>query len=243
VGLGNVPNVDATIASNITQDTTHRFVTDTDKSNWNSSILTDTAIANTDVDWTIGTTFYKSVNADTTLTFSNTYAGKSITVVISNSSASYINISFPAGVISTGTGVNGYIEPGASRAFIFEKSNGGIYCLGPSFPFQVSLSTFSGSTVWPLVKSYFGSQNTTSPNPTTMTIPCIGSKNGDIITVAVANTGNQTLTVTFTASDATAVTFFAGNGSADGVINSNKTALFTLYRINNNIRIRKDVIV
>jgi hypothetical protein len=36
VGLGNVPNVDATVASNITQDANHRFVTDTEKTTWNS---------------------------------------------------------------------------------------------------------------------------------------------------------------------------------------------------------------
>lgn len=36
VGLGSVPNVDATNPSNITQDATHRFVTDTEKTTWNS---------------------------------------------------------------------------------------------------------------------------------------------------------------------------------------------------------------
>lgn len=36
VGLGNVPNVDATNPSNIIQDSTHRFVTDTEKTTWNS---------------------------------------------------------------------------------------------------------------------------------------------------------------------------------------------------------------
>jgi hypothetical protein len=35
VGLGSVPNVDATVAANITQDATHRFATDTEKSTWN----------------------------------------------------------------------------------------------------------------------------------------------------------------------------------------------------------------
>jgi hypothetical protein len=35
VGLGNVPNVDATNPSNITQDANHRFVTDTEKATWN----------------------------------------------------------------------------------------------------------------------------------------------------------------------------------------------------------------
>jgi hypothetical protein len=41
VGLSNVPNVDATIASNITQDASHRFVTDTEKSIWNSKAAGD----------------------------------------------------------------------------------------------------------------------------------------------------------------------------------------------------------
>jgi hypothetical protein len=36
VGLGNVPNVDTTNPANITQDTTHRFASDTEKTTWNS---------------------------------------------------------------------------------------------------------------------------------------------------------------------------------------------------------------
>lgn len=36
VGLGNVPNTDATNPANIAQDTTHRFATDTEKSTWNA---------------------------------------------------------------------------------------------------------------------------------------------------------------------------------------------------------------
>lgn len=35
VGLSNVPNTDTTNPSNITQDSTHRFVTDSEKSTWN----------------------------------------------------------------------------------------------------------------------------------------------------------------------------------------------------------------
>ena len=35
VGLGNVPNVDATNPANIVQDSTHRFVTDAEKTTWN----------------------------------------------------------------------------------------------------------------------------------------------------------------------------------------------------------------
>ena len=36
VGLGNVPNIDATIPSNITQNSSYRFVTDTEKDIWNA---------------------------------------------------------------------------------------------------------------------------------------------------------------------------------------------------------------
>lgn len=36
IGLSNVPNTDATNPANITQDSTHRFVTDTEKTYWNS---------------------------------------------------------------------------------------------------------------------------------------------------------------------------------------------------------------
>jgi hypothetical protein len=35
VGLGNVPNIDATNPSNIVEDSTHRFVTDSEKTTWN----------------------------------------------------------------------------------------------------------------------------------------------------------------------------------------------------------------
>ena len=38
IGLSNVPNVDATNPANIVQDSTHRFVTDTDKTNWDGKV-------------------------------------------------------------------------------------------------------------------------------------------------------------------------------------------------------------
>ena len=47
VGLGNVLNVDSTNPNNIVQDSTHRFVTDSDKINWNGKInATEKAVAN-----------------------------------------------------------------------------------------------------------------------------------------------------------------------------------------------------
>ena len=42
VGLNNVPNVDATVASNIVEDSTHRFVTDSEKTTWNAKLDTTT---------------------------------------------------------------------------------------------------------------------------------------------------------------------------------------------------------
>lgn len=41
VGLGSVPDVDATVASNINTDSTHRFITDTERSTWNSAASKD----------------------------------------------------------------------------------------------------------------------------------------------------------------------------------------------------------
>lgn len=38
VGLDNVPNIDATVAANISQDATHRFATDAEKATWNALI-------------------------------------------------------------------------------------------------------------------------------------------------------------------------------------------------------------
>ena len=47
VGLGNVLNIDTTNPININQDSTHRFVTDSDKTNWNGKInSTEKAVSN-----------------------------------------------------------------------------------------------------------------------------------------------------------------------------------------------------
>lgn len=46
VGLSNVPNIDATNPSNITQDSTHRFITDTERTSWNNAIIKKDTYAN-----------------------------------------------------------------------------------------------------------------------------------------------------------------------------------------------------
>lgn len=44
VGLANVPNVDATNPANITQNSSYRFVSDTEKSTWNAKVTANAAI-------------------------------------------------------------------------------------------------------------------------------------------------------------------------------------------------------
>lgn len=46
VGLANVPNLDTSNPANITQDGTHRFVTDTEKAAWNSKLDANGSAAN-----------------------------------------------------------------------------------------------------------------------------------------------------------------------------------------------------
>lgn len=59
VGLGNVPNVDATNPSNIIQDANHRFVTDTEKTTWNGKQdalgFTPENVSNKDTSTSLGT--------------------------------------------------------------------------------------------------------------------------------------------------------------------------------------------
>lgn len=46
VGLSNVPNADCTNPSNIIQDSTHRFITDVERTNWNNAIIYKNTYAN-----------------------------------------------------------------------------------------------------------------------------------------------------------------------------------------------------
>ena len=69
VGLGNVPNTDATNPANITQTASYRFVTDTEKSTWNGKQnalgFTPEDVANKSTTTTLGTsnTLYPTQNA------------------------------------------------------------------------------------------------------------------------------------------------------------------------------------
>ena len=58
-------------------------------------------IASLDVDWASGDNFYKSISASTTFTFSNVAEGKTITLVITNTSGISVDITFPSGIFKT----------------------------------------------------------------------------------------------------------------------------------------------
>jgi len=242
VGLGNVPNVDATVASNIVQDSTHRFVTDTEKTTWNSAIIpTDTSIASNDIDWTTGTTFYKTIAADTTLTFSNVTAGKYISVSITNSSPTLpYSVTFPNGILCEGASINGYIPPNSSRVFTFIKINTTIYCQTASNPREVSLATYSNNILWPFIKSYYGSTNGGS-----LTINCLGSANGDSVRVVIVNTSTTSnATINFTDSTATSVSYMFGSSNTMTFnATGTKKVMFTLYRTNGHISIRSETLI
>ena len=66
VGLGNVPNVDTTNPANITQSSSYRFVTDSEKSTWNSKAdsftgYTGSVTVVTGVDFVLMTTTTKTI--------------------------------------------------------------------------------------------------------------------------------------------------------------------------------------
>lgn len=68
VGLGNVQNLDQTNPANITQDATHRFATDTEKTTWNSKVDSNSAITGaTKTKITYDSKGLVTAGADTTL--------------------------------------------------------------------------------------------------------------------------------------------------------------------------------
>jgi hypothetical protein len=86
----------------------------------------DAAISSTDIDWTTGDTFYKLISSDTTFTFSNTQNGKTIAVILKNTGASDIVLTFPSGILKSGV-LNLIVASGKENVYTFIKSNSKIY--------------------------------------------------------------------------------------------------------------------
>jgi hypothetical protein len=87
----------------------------------------DTSIAALNIDWSLGTTFYKAVSAASVFTFSNIVAGKTITVAITNATASAYNITFPTTKQEPG-GLELSVLANTSNIYTFSSINGIIYC-------------------------------------------------------------------------------------------------------------------
>jgi hypothetical protein len=86
----------------------------------------DIEITGTDIDWSLGTTYYKTIAADTTFTFSNIVEGKTITVIIYSSSFDRL-ANFPTTRQGPG-GLDNYVYQGTSTIYTFTRSNGVTYC-------------------------------------------------------------------------------------------------------------------
>lgn len=87
----------------------------------------DTSISALDIDWSTGTTFYKAITATSTFTFSNVVAGKTITVALTNATASNYNVTFPTTKQEPG-GLETSVLANSATIFTFVSINGVIYC-------------------------------------------------------------------------------------------------------------------
>lgn len=86
----------------------------------------DIAIAALDINWGLGDTYYKSIAAATTFTFSNDVNGKSIVVAVTNTDTSDHAITLPAGV-KADLNYDGTVVNGTTSLFTFVKINGVVY--------------------------------------------------------------------------------------------------------------------
>lgn len=88
-------------------------------------IPTDVAISALDVDWSLGDTFYKNISISSTFTFSNLINGKTILVILKNTGASDITVTFPT-ALKSGVLYN-IISPNKENIYTCIRSNGKTY--------------------------------------------------------------------------------------------------------------------
>lgn len=90
------------------------------------SAYADITVPALNIDWSAGTTFYKSVSANSTFTFSNIVPGKTITLVVFNSAVSTIDLTFP----TLKTQVNAFetnVISNRANVYVFTSVNGAVY--------------------------------------------------------------------------------------------------------------------
>jgi hypothetical protein len=86
----------------------------------------DVVIPALNIDWSSGTTFYKSINANSTFTFSNVIAGKTITVVVFNSNGNAVDIVLPT-VRVQANAFDTSILSNRANVYVFTSINGAVY--------------------------------------------------------------------------------------------------------------------
>lgn len=89
------------------------------------SSYSEIAIPSLDIDWSAADTFYKLISTNTTFTFSNLAIGQK-TVILKNTGASNIQVTFPSGILSSGS-LNVIIQPNKENIYTFIRSNGKTY--------------------------------------------------------------------------------------------------------------------
>jgi hypothetical protein len=85
----------------------------------------DTEIIGTNIDWSTGDTFYKEISTSSFFTFSNEENGKTILVILKNTGASNITITFPS-ALKSGTLYN-IVSPLKENIYTFVRSNNKTY--------------------------------------------------------------------------------------------------------------------
>lgn len=77
------------------------------------------------VDWSQGYIFYKEISANSTFTFSNTLDGKTISLIIKNTSLSTCNITLPTVIKEATLGLS--VDAGNQNIYTFIKSGANVY--------------------------------------------------------------------------------------------------------------------
>jgi hypothetical protein len=91
------------------------------------SSYADINITALDIDWSLGTTYYKDISSNVNFTFSNIVEGKTITVVVTNTSGFGYVSTFPATKQAPG-GLDNNLYANSSTVYTFTRSNGVTYC-------------------------------------------------------------------------------------------------------------------
>jgi hypothetical protein len=90
-----------------------------------SSTPASVLVSALDIDWSLGSVFYKSVSTNSTITFSNTQDGKVITFAILNTSGATITLTFPTLVKDATFEVT--VDASKENLYTFVKANSKVY--------------------------------------------------------------------------------------------------------------------